>query len=317
VTQALERLLKPKQTESLDHHIPFVMRDIMQNKNDAVYTVVGYEGFGKSLLSRILAHAFTAEANRLRKKDDPVIEFSVKPVDPDGEGGNIQYPGQCFTATEGGLRYHPRGATFISDEAIASLFSRTTARNEQTALVQFLAMMRKRGFVCIFIIPSRRWADVFVRGHRSLYLFHTKEKFAYDKVGHLHGKKGTADFYFREDMGNIGPFATNPWWDKSGNFEFPGPEADPQDAEYEYWSGMHKDAFAAGFEAPWKDFPYSKGARPPSVDDMLRVVQRAETGEEPAKTFCYRSGERKIKKGWEQHKPDLKESKPGKDEDWT
>jgi hypothetical protein len=153
---------------------------------------------------------------------------------------------------------------------------------------------------------------VFLRSHRSLYLFHTKEKFLYDAVGHLHGNKGTADFYFREDMGNIGPFAANPWWSKSGHFDFPGPGAEPQDAEYEYWSNMHKDAFAAGFQAPWKDFLYSKGAKSPNVDEMLKIVYESTDDkgrvrpDSTAKTFCYR-GDTTLKA----------ESKPGKDEDWT
>ena len=273
----LERLLAPNKGMSMSGYVNFIVRQIMENKNDMVASIVGYEGYGKSLLGRHLARAFAHKTG---------TTFSVKPMDPEGEGGNIQYPGQCFTASEAGIRYLPRGSPFLSDEAIASLFSRTSMRNEQMALVQFLAMMRKRGLFSLFISPDRRWNDVFVRGHRALYLFHTRQEFVRDPLGRLHGRKGIADFYYREDMGNASPFSKFAWWQKAGTLPFPGPEDDPDNDEYEYWSNIHKDAFAAGFEAPWKDFPYEKGRVAPSVDDMRSVVQSGDS-----KTFCYRFGE--------------------------
>src|SRR6266540_974957 len=213
--ERLQRLLTSADNLTVSGLVRFITREVMENNNDAVISVVGYEGFGKSLLARILAKGFADLSGNT---------FSVSPVDPDGEGGNIQYPGQGFTSTEGGLRYLARGSPFISDEAIASLFSRNSMRNEQMALVQFLAMMRQRGLISLFISPDRRWNDIFVRGHRSLYMFHVKQYYYRDQLGNLHGAKGIADFYYREDMGNASPFIKYLYWRKAGEFSFPGPD---------------------------------------------------------------------------------------------
>lgn len=246
---------------TLRGHLEFIARQVKANQ-DAAYLITGRPGKGKSTLARHMAVA-------LSKIQD--LDFSVKPVAPEGGGGNVAYPGQCVDCISRGMEYLPKGSSLITEEAMKTYFARNSGRVSQKTGITNLAMSRYQCIIQFYLLPKRRYGDVFLREDRSEYLINVWSVRQHDENGKLWEELGYATFY-HADL-NPNPFEPSPWFNEDATFRFGDPKNDPMRLEYEYYKDMFTRCSKLGYEAPWTQFPWREGAKPVPLEALLEAAK--------------------------------------------
>ncbi len=289
-----------------DDHVRFIVDHVMDGHFDAVYMTTGYPGFGKS--------SFVIDFNR-RISVLTGQTFSVKPVDAEGGGGNVVYPGQLYESIHGGLRYLGRGSCIQIDEGIDQGDKRNSMTKGQKAIMAFMDQVRFKGFFFNWLYRHRSVADLRIKG-RALFEVNVKTTPKRDEAGILHMERGRFDFWWDEKLGNLGPFEDR-WFDHVENIPFDSLEGDPEFEEYNYYKDMFTTMAWAGWEAPWKEFAWRPGAKVPSVEEMIPYADATEEARDQKLQEFVRQGrqileERANARGWKGKKSPRKED----DESW-
>lgn len=265
-------LIAARSTAEFDlaKHLTYVSRRLLVSKKDIVYLIDGEEGSGKSTLGRLMGRKLGELTG---------AGFSVKPVSPQGDGGNIVYPGQCHKCVIVGLHFLPPGSWVQVDEALGTMHSRASMRREQVQLMQFFAMVRIEEKAYGIIGGNFRWFDPFMRDHRGKYRVKTYEWQQLDKEGKLWDRNGKARFWKarKPDFGKV------IYWKKEADFAFQD-DNDPSVPEYVYYKKCFTLAFALGYEFDWHAQPYEPGLEAPKKPEDLALVdpgKDAEDIEEP------------------------------------
>jgi len=253
-------ILKERPEVDFERHLDFIVRHVMEDRFDAVYLVTGYSGFGKSSLAIDVARRISKRTGQ---------PFSVKPVDPEGAGGNIVYPGQCYMCVQAGVRYLGPGSCIIVDEAVSQADSRKAMTQGQKATMALMDMVRYRQYFFFWLYRHRSAADLRLRAGRALFELNVKATPVRGQDGLLRMQRGRFDLYWHEKLGNLGPFESVMWFNHANNIPFDGLDGDPEFEEYNYYKDMFSVMAWANYEAPWQDFPYEEGAQVPSVEEMI------------------------------------------------
>lgn len=256
-------LLQEEEGFSLARHLQSSARMLRGGENDLHYLVTGAPGRGKSTIARIVG-------GELARLND--VGFSMRPVDPEGEGGNVVYPGQLYKNVIGGMSYLQLCEPIMVDEAGKTTNSRNSSVREQKALMEFVDMARYLGHPFEWITKHRKRIDINIRSNRAIFEINVLGKPQYDADGHFIIAKGFYDFYHHERFGDMRPFEETSWWKKDGSSTFPDLKDDPQTPEYDYYKRIFTPMAALGWEAPWKEFPYKPGAKVPKIAAMLEAI---------------------------------------------
>lgn len=252
-------LSRPRPGWSLEGHLAFVSRFPKSNQN-AIYIIVGRLRTGKSTLARRMA-------KKVASLQD--LDFSVRPIAPKGEGGNVVYPGQCITCILGGTDYMSKGSSVVTDEAIKTYFSRNSGRSEQKDAIIAIAVSGYQCLIQFYLVPKRRYADVYLREDASEFLIDVWQERLPDENGMMQIHRGFARFYHADT--HMDPFSPAPWFNEDADFTF---EDDP-DPEYEYYKDIHTRLSKLGYEAPWQEIEWKPGAKTIPTQELMEMCTRA------------------------------------------